>query len=952
MAVNVEAIVKYLMDGGSITALGAGPLEDDAAAAIVDRLKLEADSHWGKDPRQSLTCADQIISIGRARNDLRQVGLGTMARGDALRFSGQLEAAWTTLEEAGMIFKTAGDEVGWARTRIGRLLIGANLNCVPDALADAELARAIFERHGEREKLLRLLLNTAIVYSDSLSNYRYALTLYQAAHEIALSLGLAGRHYLAMINHNMGYAYNYLGQFEQALAAYCSAKEIFIEEDDIYSLDLIELNTAYIAQIQGQFRRALQLLHQARKTLTERWPLEAALADRDQVECYLALNRYSEARELALQVITEFRRLDATHEMARALILLATAEAEVGNWDAARAALVDAEPIFAKLGASSWIATIQLRRSRIALRQNDLETARQAARAASVSFDGDSQQALFAESMLLEGQVSFAYGDLEAASASANRALKIARRCMIPTIQYSSHLLLGNIAEQAHQPVRALRQYGAAVATIERIQKGLTITLRPSFLENKNEALRAVIRLSLQSDQPVRAFESLERAKSQALMGYLADRESLRWRSDDPQTQTLLSELNTLRRQHQSLYYLAHPVLTDEKDRKSGVDPQQALRDLVGVERRMRAISEQLYLRSGDSEMTDAVAVPRLQDVQGMLDPASLLIEFYNDGAQVWAFTLDSEGLNVNPLPITVAALDRLIGQFQFNVACALQAGQVGPAVAGLNQLAKRILGQLYTALIAPLSARIAGKERLVVVPYGALHYLPFHLLFNAGQYLIETYELIILPAASLITHHGPQRSGGALAIAHSWDGALPQTVPEAARIHSLFGGELFSDGAATRQVLDSPPRQILHIAAHGQYRIDQPDLSYIQLNDGQLYTDDLLQNDLSYELVTLSACETGRANVAAGDELIGLGRGFLYAGAGALVTSLWRVDDALTIALMEDFYQALRSGASKPAALREAQRAVLRGQPQLHPAFWGAFQFVGDPRPLSIHMA
>ena len=138
------------------------------------------------------------------------------------------------------------------------------------------------------------------------------------------------------------------------------------------------------------------------------------------------------------------------------------------------------------------------------------------------------------------------------------------------------------------------------------------------------------------------------------------------------------------------------------------------------------------------------------------------------------------------------------------------------------------------------------------------------------------------------------------------------------------------------------------HRAQRGGDRLDQPDLSYLQLADGQLYADDLLQQDLSYELVTLSACETGRANVASDDELIGLGRGFLYAGAGALILSLWQVADATTVRLMERVYRALQAGAPKATALREAQRAILAEADPLHPAFWGAFQLVGDARPLS----
>jgi CHAT domain-containing protein len=241
------------------------------------------------------------------------------------------------------------------------------------------------------------------------------------------------------------------------------------------------------------------------------------------------------------------------------------------------------------------------------------------------------------------------------------------------------------------------------------------------------------------------------------------------------------------------------------------------------------------------------------------------------------------------------------------------------------------------------------GRGRLMIVPYGSLHYLPFHLLHSGAAYLIEQHEIVILPAGGLITRRAPVRPGGALVLAHSWDGRLPQTQAEAAIVQRLFGGHVYADRAARRTLLRDAPAQVLHIVAHGEHRLDQPELSYIQLADGQLYTDDLLQLDLSYELVTLSACETGRSSVVAGDELIGLGRGVLYAGAGALIVSLWRVADATTVDLMEHIYQSLRAGASKAAALRAAQCAALQAEPRPHPAFWGAFQLVGDAGPLSI---
>jgi CHAT domain-containing protein len=220
--------------------------------------------------------------------------------------------------------------------------------------------------------------------------------------------------------------------------------------------------------------------------------------------------------------------------------------------------------------------------------------------------------------------------------------------------------------------------------------------------------------------------------------------------------------------------------------------------------------------------------------------------------------------------------------------------------------------------------------------------------LYDGSTYLIENYEVSILPAAGLATRPLLKRDPGALILANSWEGRLPHTLVEAQMVQRLFSGTLYAGEAANRAALQAVPTQILHIATHGEHRLDQPDLSYLQLADGQLYADDTLQQDMSYELVTLSGCETGRANVAASDELIGLGRGFLYAGAGALLVSMWQVPDISTFHFMERFYKALHSGTSKGSALREAQQDVRKEDAWLHPAFWGAFQLIGNDQPLS----
>ncbi len=113
------------------------------------------------------------------------------------------------------------------------------------------------------------------------------------------------------------------------------------------------------------------------------------------------------------------------------------------------------------------------------------------------------------------------------------------------------------------------------------------------------------------------------------------------------------------------------------------------------------------------------------------------------------------------------------------------------------------------------------------------------------------------------------------------------------------------------------------------------------KLCDGWLTAADALDLDLEGALVTLSACESGRNEVFAGDELIGLTRGFLGAGAATLVASLWLVQDETTAELMEKWYEHLRNGVGRATALRNAQLALKDRCP--HPYYWAPFVLIGQ---------
>jgi len=252
----------------------------------------------------------------------------------------------------------------------------------------------------------------------------------------------------------------------------------------------------------------------------------------------------------------------------------------------------------------------------------------------------------------------------------------------------------------------------------------------------------------------------------------------------------------------------------------------------------------------------------------------------------------------------------------------------------------------------------------LTIVPYGLLHSLPFHALYNGSRFLIEDFQVNYLPASSILTQLGTHKSDQyqnlsgtrkPLIFGYSGNGYLPYALEEAKSVATMLDGSCYLESEATIARLKelAPGSPIIHLATHGQSRLDAPHFSSVLLADGQLNAIDAFSLNLQgCELVTLSGCETGLALSGGGDEQLGLGRAFLAAGANSLVMSLWPVEDNATKELMQIFYQHLLQGESKVQALRIAQLSLLKraSSSYTHPFFWASFRLVGDAGPLQFH--
>ena len=264
----------------------------------------------------------------------------------------------------------------------------------------------------------------------------------------------------------------------------------------------------------------------------------------------------------------------------------------------------------------------------------------------------------------------------------------------------------------------------------------------------------------------------------------------------------------------------------------------------------------------------------------------------------------------------------------------------------------------LGAKLIAPLG--LAGSERLIVVPNGPLHYLPFQALRLNGAYLIERHRIAIVPSMSIgaqLVDRGSRAPAQLVAfgnpkIEEKYD--LPGAQREVEELVTLFSRATRFTGAdatKTRFRQAAPAARVLHIAAHAEADLVDPLRSRILLanEDGKqnfLEAGEVLALDLSQvSLVTLSACDSALGRIAKGDEVLGFPRSFLSAGADSMIASLWPVADEATTLLMSTAYERLRRGDDLQTAMQAGQVAVLQQRRFSHPFFWAPFNVIGNWR-------
>ena len=415
----------------------------------------------------------------------------------------------------------------------------------------------------------------------------------------------------------------------------------------------------------------------------------------------------------------------------------------------------------------------------------------------------------------------------------------------------------------------------------------------------------------------------------------------------------------------------------------SGVDSSvfAVSNKLTGLNRRYEALKKQLeshypqYYRAKYD-----LSVINLEDAQqNLLKPHQALLEYFVGDSSIFIFA-------VRPDTFRVVEVKK---DFPLkNWVADMRAGLSELDTQGAAKYA-RAAHHIYEKIFQPIQEFLAGHN-LIIVPDGELGYVPFDALLSATPdnlgdfrtfpYLLQKHQISISYSATLLREmrqkqHERLPSKNFLGIAPYFPGiktdsngvagrqthinTLPRLFKnktEVEKIQASLGGDILVDAAATEQAFSKTAGKyrILHLSTHGEANDQAGDYSYLafyETDDGEenelLFNRELYNLRLNADLVVLSACETGIGELQHGEGIISLARGFSYAGAKSIVTTLWKVEESATSALMQRFYENLQKGMAKDEALRAAKQYLLKETPNANPFYWAAFVPVGDMEPI-----
>jgi len=892
-------------------------------------------------PSGAMAVAEFAVLIAAGLHDSENMALALRAKANVLHAFGKNQAALEHHERARALFATAENRTQVARTLSASIQPLILLGEYERAYAAASEASSIFQEEGNDWRLARVELNTGNIF-DRQDRFDEALDCYERSYRGLLPYQDQDPEAVAVVLHNMAGCFVCLNDFHAAVDTYEKARAYAVQNDLPVLVGQADYNLAWLHYLRGEYSRAISMLRATRDTCDATGDLyHFALCHLDLSEIYLELNMSVEAEEAAEEAQRNFRQLGMWYEVAKSLSNVAIALGQQGKTNQSLDAFTRARVIFVDEKNLVWCSLIDLYQALTLFNEHRDEESRLLAASALKFFSKSSLTPKTVLCHLLLTRLYLRANKLPAALRECNRVLKYLKKLESPALSCRTFGLMAQIQKGLGRNTRSYESFQRAKESLEQLRNGIRgDELKIFFMRDYAEIYEGLVELCMSTpDGAKEAFAYVEQAKSRSLLDRLTNQ------ALDPSTAAhsenkWASRIRELR--EELSWYYHRTEITQLSGREHAAEQLDHLRAEASLrERELLRLSREY---APDDAQSQSSAILGLEEIQATLHAEATILEFFQVRDQYVVLVLTRDSLEIVTLG-SATAVETLLLRLRFQMAKLSLGPEYLTAFEDVLLVAVQDhLRELHEALIVPVVARLRTSH-LIIVPHGALHHVPFQALYDGLDYLIDRFTISYAPSVSVYSWCNTRPAnaqGGSLVLAIP-DAGIPLVQEEASAVaQTLPDASLAMGPNATTAVLrDLGSRsRFIHIATHGYFRQDRPMFSSIRLGDSYLSLFDLYQLRLPVELVTLSGCSTGLNVVSSGDEIVGLVRGLICAGAQSTLLTLWDVQDRSTSEFMKSFYGFLVSGRNKAEALRDAVLKLRAKYP--HPYYWAPFVLSG----------
>jgi CHAT domain-containing protein/tetratricopeptide (TPR) repeat protein len=892
--------------------------------------------------REALSLSEAAISVAGITGEERAMAYAVRGKANALYAMGQYRESIELHNQAIAAWQKLGESSELGRSLSVSILPLMLCGEYEAAFAGAERARQIFTEVGDELRLARLEINVGNVYYRQ-DRFSDALACYRRAYDGVIKY--ENHEGIAAVLSNLSVCLIGLGEFQQALDTYKNAHDYCEQHGMPLLVAQSDYNIAYLYFLRGEYSRAIDMLRSTRMRCNEIGDrYHYGLCNLDLSELYLELNLSSEAAELARLGQAEFEALGMGYEAAKCLAFEAIAMGQQGQAFQSLKLFAHSREMFVKEKNQVWPSLIDLYQALVLFNEARLFEARRLAKAALSFFDTSLLPGKAVLCRLLLARIALRTNDLAGAHQECTAAIEKLKDMQAPMLKHQAFLLMGHIHSASGNRKEAYECFRVSRNELETLRGNLRgQELKMSFLKNRLEVYELLVDSCLRgqysSDSLEEAFGYIEEAKSRTLMDQML--QPVYTKGEDSGQSDLVRRMRNLRDELNWYYSL----IELEQLRPEQRSPEHIRR----LEEQVRARETDLIRVLQESNLSGECSVQMqssvsIDEIRSSITPETLILEFFQTGDRILACLLSRERLEI--VPVTLASrIANVLRLLQFQLSKFRLGAEYAAAFRdSLIQSTNAHVKSLYDELLGPVRDRLAAQH-LLFVPHGALHYVPFHALFDGERYVIDDHTVSYSPSASIYTVCSKKQvnSEGAALLMGVPDQNAPSILEELRALSAILPRpKMFLGKAASEYILKNAgsSARLVHIATHGYFRQDSPMFSSIRMGSSYLSLYDLYQLRLPVELVTLSGCATGLNVVAAGDELIGLARGLFQAGAQSLLLSLWDVHDQSTSDFMAIFYRRFQEGEDKATAMRDAMLRVRETYP--HPYQWAPFVLMG----------